>query len=149
MWGSQGTFHPTVDLIDRIARDHGRTQLMDELVPLPQAVNVPFEADAQGRVKLRRPRTSARRAVALAHTLQRIIRKLAREDGARLIRQADVVAEKGSVRREVTIVWAQQKAPVVQQIEKLERAINTTSTFKIEAAWFGLTERAHEYLGNL
>ena len=100
----------------------------------------------RGQITFSEPETRDSRAVALTHSIQRAIRELTREVAARLITQVDLPGDDGTMRRKIAIRWDRQKASVAAQIKKLHRSVLSGSQFAIEAAWFGLTPRAHEYL---
>lgn len=147
-WRPHETFRPVLDLIDKVARDFGRTQFLNEPTPLLHDVRVPLVVDAAGRIAIGEMETSARRSVALTYTVHRIMRRLARGDAARLIRQVDIADASGTTRRQTVVRWDRQKLPTAIQIKKLHRAVLWGSPFRIEAAWFGLTSQAHDYLSD-
>lgn len=146
LWRPDVTFRPVVDLIDKVARAYDRGKFMDEIVPLAQAVHVPFMVDAHGRLLFGNVETSDRRAVALTHAVHRTMRELARQEAARIVRQTDVPDVNGIKHRKIVVRWDRQKLSTADQIKKLHRAVEAGSSFKVEAAWFGLTPWAHEYL---
>jgi hypothetical protein len=65
---------------------------------------------------------------------------------ARIVRRRDFTDADGKPRSEVIVFWAKQRLPVSQQLKALSTALAAQDHFQIEVAWFGLTERAHEYL---
>ena len=65
---------------------------------------------------------------------------------ARIVRRRDFIDRDGNPQREIIVFWAKQKLPVSQQLKGLSAALAAQDPFQIEMAWFGLTERAHEYL---
>jgi hypothetical protein len=146
LWQPELTFRPVVELIESTAAKYGREAFVDEIVELPCAIQMSFEVDGRGCITFGEPATRDRRAVALAHAVQRTIRGLTREEAARLITQIDEADDDGIVRRKVAIRWGRQTQSVAEQIKRLHSAVLSKSPFAIEAAWFGLTPRAHEYL---
>ncbi len=145
-WHPERTYGPLLELIRSVATKHGREAFARETVDLPFAIQMPFAVDAQGQVTFGELETRGSRAVALTLSVQRVIRKLMREEAARLISQVDVPEVNGTVRRTIIIRWDRQKRRVADQIKKLHRAVLSENQFAIEVAWFGLTRRAHEYL---
>jgi hypothetical protein len=145
LWRQQQTFPAVLNLIEEVARARGRQQSMEEMVPSPQDIHVPFTV-AEGRLSFGSFETSALRAVVLAHTVHRVMRELARENAARIIRMVDAAGENGTVRRKIIVRWDEQSQSTAAQIKSLQQALQSGSRFKLEAAWFGLTPRAHEYL---
>jgi hypothetical protein len=146
LWRPRETFRPILELIEEVARAYDRQHLMDELVHSPLDIHVSLAVDEDGRVSFGDIETWDRRAVVLTHAIHRTMRKLAREEAARMIRQVDVPDMNGTTRRKVVVRWDRQKLTTATQIKNLHNAIQSGSQFKIEKAWFGLTPRAHEYL---
>jgi hypothetical protein len=146
LWRPHETFRPILDLIDKVALAYNREQFVNETVPLPQAIQMAFTVGHQGRLSIGDVQTSDRRAAAFAHAVQRAMRELARQEAARVIRQADVPDDGGSKHRKIVVRWDRQRLSTAAQIKKLHRAVQFGSAFKVEVAWFGLTPRAHDYL---
>ncbi len=146
LWRPEQTFRPVLALIENVASTYGREAFVRDVVELPLAMQVPFEVDAQEKATFVNLETQDCRAVALTHTVHRTIRELMREQAARLVKQVDVPSVDGAIRRTIVVRWDQQRTPVTAQIKKLHRAVLSQSQFSIEAAWFSLTPRAHEYL---
>ena len=101
LWRPQATFHPILDLVEQVARDHGRLQHMSELVPSPQDIHLTFSLDPHGRLSIGNIETSDRQTVVLTHAIHRAMRELAKEEAARIIRQVNVRNESGPMRRKV------------------------------------------------
>jgi hypothetical protein len=145
LWRSHETCRPVLDLIDDVTRAYGRQDHVAENVPLGTDLQFRLQCGGDGRLSIE-AQHSDRRVVVLAHRVHRAIRALVREDSARLVRQVDVPDESGSLRRTIVVRRDVQRVSVAIQIKRLHRALQSGSRYKIEAAWFGLTERAHEYL---
>jgi hypothetical protein len=146
LWRPEATFQPTLDLIEELARTHGRIAEMGELVELQHSVNIPFAVDAHGTATFGAIATSDRRSVALTHSVHRAIREFQREGAARIFRQVDMPGKDGSTRRIISVRWELQPRSTASQIKVLDAAVRSGSPYKIEKAWFGLTQRGHEYL---
>lgn len=146
LWRPHQTFRPVLALIDSLARDGGRQQFADELIPLDNRdIQVPYTVGADGRPSFGAIERVDRRAVVLTHGIHRTMRALAREEAARIISQVDKI-RKGKVRRTIIVRWDRQTRTTADQLKALDKAVRSGSQFRIEAAWFGLTPRAHKYL---
>lgn len=134
-----------VALIDEVAAINGRAAHMDEEVDLDLDIEVTVVTDSSGLTSLL-PITRVRRAVALAHDIQRTIRQLIRADAARIIKKVDRKKGESGPRRRIVIKWDRQTKSVAAQIKALNRAVRSGSAYRIEAARFALTPRAQDYL---
>jgi hypothetical protein len=147
LWRQAQTHRPVLALIDGVAREYGRQQLADEHIPLgSQDIQIPFAIGPDGRFSMGDVERTDRRAVVLTHAVHRTMRALAREEGARIIRTADTKDSDGRIRRKIIVRWDRQTRSTAAQIKALAKAVRSGSQYKLEAAWFGLTQRAHEYL---
>ena len=147
LWRSDETFPRVSALIDGLARESGRQEFADNIIPLDDRdIQVPYTVDANGRFLFGDIERVDRRAVALAHAIHRAMGTLAREEAVRTIRQIDERDGDGVIRRKITVRWDRQTQPEAEQLKSLETAFRSGSQYKIEVAWFGLTMRAHEYL---
>jgi hypothetical protein len=139
------TFRLVLTLIEDLARNSGSLQVVDELVAADDLDMVPYAISADARLRWNIEREH-RRAVALTHAIHRTMRTLAREEAARIITQVPVQDGDGVVRRNIIVRWDRQKRTTADQLKALEAAVRSGSRYKIEVAWFGLTQRAREYL---
>jgi hypothetical protein len=124
LWSPHETFPQVLALVDGVARDSGRQQFADV-------------GDTE-RVD--------RRAIVLARGIQSAMRTLALEEMARIINQVDVKLRNGTIRRRIIVKRDRATRSTADQLKILEKAVRSGSEHRIEAAWFGLTDRAHEYL---
>lgn len=146
LWCAAQTFHPIVELIERTAHKHGRSAYIDEPTELPaNDLRMAYSVDTSGKFSLNVLKQE-RRAVVMALAIQRVVRNLIREEGVRIIRQADLPSAIDSPRRMIEVSWRQQPRSVIDQLKALQRAVLSRSQYDFEKAWFALIPRAHEYL---
>ncbi len=146
LWRPEDTFRRVLSLVDRLADEHGRRQIADQIVPTDHDFYVPFTVDADGQVAIGSVEKSGRRAAEVAHRIHRAMRALAREEAARIMTQVDTPDESGRVQRRISVRWDRQTKSVARQLKVFEKAVRSRSPYKIETAWFALTPRAHEYM---
>jgi hypothetical protein len=142
LWRQEQTHHRVIELIDGVARAHGRQQFADEQLPLGSH-DIQLTAGMDGRVTLAE---TDRRAVVLTYSVHRTMRALAREEAARIIRTVDARDSDGKVRRKIIVRLDRQTRSTAAQIKALDKAVRSGSQYRLEAAWFGLTPRAYDYL---
>jgi len=138
-------------LLEQSATACGRREYLDEQVdgverPL---MRLTFETAVKGgeeRVVRVIAEQSHARGDLLNDTLHRAVHAYLRETMARIVRRRDFIDRDGGPQSEIVVYWEEQKVSPSQQLKNLDVALGCRDLLQHEAAWFGLTERSHEYL---
>jgi hypothetical protein len=134
---SRHVFPRVVELIEEVAAINGQSDYINQEIEADLGLVLVAHTD-RGAAKFRR---RYRRAIVLANKVKLANRRLVRAEAARIIRQ-----NASGRHREIVIEWRTQTKAVAAQLKALNRALQSKSPYRIEAAWFGITPHAHEYL---
>lgn len=134
-----------VDLIDGVAAVNGRSEYVDREVDGDLNIQMSVVLDGSS-ASFGQPNTFHRRAMLLAHNVQRTIRILRRTKTALIVEEIPCRKGDSSAQHSILIRPALQDKSVSEQIKELDAAIKSGSAYEFEVAWFGLTYHAHKWL---
>ena len=137
--GDIQTTQPKVrQLIERVATKHGRWRRLGEIDENHEHPNVRLTVQ-DGVLKDVQMTVRGSRAETLSWAIHGAVRHYKRRMGALLIRQRDVTLRDGGRQRRIILSRDHQKKSTAQQLQSLDAALRSTSAYKIEAAYWGLT----------